>query len=146
MFNMPLFAERLNDLIFDNKTTAVQTAKALGVPKSTIYRYLNAERIPNIDMLIKLADLLHCSISFLIGIDNDNYLINPNQCPVFSERLKFLISNFKITKYKLTKDTDIPESIIYSWQSGKSQPSIESVLKLAEYFNCSVDYIVGREN
>lgn len=146
MFNLSLFAERLNEIIFDSKTNAIEVSKKISVSKTTIYRYINAERIPGIEMLIKLADHFNCSINFLIGVDSDNYTTNFIDCPPFSERFRFLLEKFNVTKYKLNKDTQIPESIIYTWQNGECTPSIESVMKLAEYFNCSIDYILGREN
>lgn len=33
---------------------------------------------------------------------------------------------------------------IYDWKIGKSKPSAEDVYILADYFNCSVDYLLGR--
>jgi transcriptional regulator with XRE-family HTH domain len=146
MFNLSLFAERLNELIFDNKTNAIEVSKAIGVSKSAIYRYLKSERIPSVDLLVKLSNYFNCSINFIIGLDSDNYTKNHLICPPFYERFRFLLDKFKVTKYKLVKDTHIPESIVYTWQNGQCVPTIESIMKLAEYFNCSVDYIVGREN
>lgn len=144
MFNIIMFAERLADLFFENKLNAIMVAQAIGVSKSTVYRYLNAERMPGVEMLTKLADYFGCTLGFLIGADHENYATNFGKCPPFSERLRSLLKEYRVTKYKLTRATGIPESIVYTWQNGQSQPNIESVIKLAEYFNCSVDYILGR--
>ncbi len=62
-----------------------------------------------------------------------------------SERFHFLLNKFKVSKYKLNKELGLPNTSLYNWQNGKREPSIESIMKLAEYFNCSIDYIVGRE-
>lgn len=145
MFDLQLFAERLGEIIFDNRTNAIKTANALGVPKSTIYRYLNAQHMPSVEMLSKLADFFKCSVDFLIGLDDENFATHFQKLPPFSERFRFIIKKFGVTKYRLVKDTGIHESTVYLWQNGQSKPTIESAVKLAEYFGCSVDYIIGRE-
>jgi len=146
MFNLSLFSERLNELFFDYHTNVIDVEKLTGIPKSTLYRYLKSETIPSVEMLIKIADHFKCSIDYLIGIDIDNYNSNNTICPPFSERFRFLLNKFEVSKYKLNKELGLPDTSLYNWQNGKREPSIESIMKLAEYFNCSVDYIVGREN
>lgn len=32
-----------------------------------------------------------------------------------------------------------------SWEQGRTQPSIEDLIILSDYFNVSIDYLVGRE-
>lgn len=43
------------------------------------------------------------------------------------------------TKYALR----INKGTISRWESGESDPSISYVVKLADYFNVSVDYLIG---
>ena len=62
----------------------------------------------------------------------------------FYERLAALMEERKITSYRITLDTKIPNSQISYWKRGKSQPTMENLIKLAEYFNVSLDYLVGR--
>ena len=33
-----------------------------------------------------------------------------------------------------------------SWEQGQTQPSIEDLIILADYFNVTIDYLVGRES
>lgn len=33
-----------------------------------------------------------------------------------------------------------------SWEQGRTQPSIEDLIILADYFNITIDYLVGRES
>lgn len=35
---------------------------------------------------------------------------------------------------------------IYDWKIGKSKPSAEDLYILADYFDCSVDYLLGRSD
>jgi transcriptional regulator with XRE-family HTH domain len=36
-------------------------------------------------------------------------------------------------------------SIIAQWENGKLMPSVENLIKIAKYFNESVDYLLGLE-
>lgn len=145
MFNTSLFAERLSDLMFDADLSAVGLAAKLNTTKMTIYRYLEGNRIPTVEMLLRIADFFNVTTDFLIGLKSESDINKFNRCPDFSERFAFLLKKFKVTKYRLEKDTHINEETIYAWLRGKNKPSLENILKLAEYFNCTVDYVLGRE-
>lgn len=146
MFQLALFSERLNELFFDNKVNVNEVEKVTGIPKSTLYRYLKAETVPGMEMLIRLADYFQCSVDYLIGMEADDQRFIFESCPPFSERFRFLLKKHTVSKYKLHKELGIPNTSLYLWQSGKRVPDIENLIKLSKYFHCSVDYILGREN
>lgn len=145
MFNTSLYAERLTDLMFGAELNVAMLAANLNTSKMTIYRYLNGSRIPTVEMLLRIADYFNVTTDFLIGIKPESDISKFKNCPAFTERFAFLLKRFEVTKYRLEKDTHINEETIYAWLSGKNKPSLENILKLAEYFNCTVDYILGRE-
>lgn len=63
----------------------------------------------------------------------------------FSERLNELITEFNLTPNDLVEKLNLENlSTIYVWKSGKSLPRIESLISMANYFNCSIDYLLGR--
>lgn len=45
---------------------------------------------------------------------------------------------------ELSKNTGISSGNISDWKSGRSKPGVESLLKIADYFDCSVDYLLDR--
>ncbi|MCH5323972.1 MAG: helix-turn-helix transcriptional regulator [Eubacterium sp.] len=57
-----------------------------------------------------------------------------------------LLSERGITAAKLSLDTKISTGNISDWKSGRASPSIEKVIQLANYFNVSTDYLLGRED
>lgn len=57
-----------------------------------------------------------------------------------------LIENAGITNNKLLSDLNLPLSAISEWKKGKAKPSVEALVKIADYFGVSVDYILGRTN
>lgn len=56
-----------------------------------------------------------------------------------------LIKKSGITNNKLLSDLNLPSSAITEWKKGKAKPSVDALMKIADYFDCSVDYLLGRE-
>lgn len=62
----------------------------------------------------------------------------------FAENLKLLMKETNINQVKLAKEINISQSAISAWLLNKKEPSITSLWLLADYFNCSVDELIGR--
>lgn len=58
------------------------------------------------------------------------------------ERIKELCNQRGISVYQLEEKIDIGRNTIYQWN--KRTPSTEKIQKVANYFNVSVDYLLGR--
>ena len=59
------------------------------------------------------------------------------------ERIKKLAKSRSKTMKQVTLDLGYSENYFYSLKSGK-QPSAEKLAEIADYFNVSVDYLLGR--
>lgn len=95
--------------------------------------------------MIYLSEFLNCSLGFILGITDSEYEGMYKKCPLFSVQLRKVMLEKKKTEYRLVKTTGISKSLFYSWLSGKSLPSIDNIIKLANALECSIDYLVGRE-
>lgn len=49
-----------------------------------------------------------------------------------------------LTQHQLAAKLKIPRSDISNWESGFSQINIKNLILLADFFNCSTDYLLGR--
>lgn len=49
-----------------------------------------------------------------------------------------------ITQYRLAKNLGISGGHLGDWKKGKSRPTIDNLIKIADYFDVSVDYLLGR--
>lgn len=145
MVVMSVFAERLNELMFDNKTTPESLSKALDVDLSLIYKYLRKEFTPSVPNAIKIANYFHCSLDYLLGLSEDISTINCSVVKPFSIQLKELLKEHNCTRYKLKKDTGLAKQSVDDWYHGIRVPSIENVIILSKYFNCTIDYLLGRD-
>ena len=63
---------------------------------------------------------------------------------MFTDVFVHLLQSRNVSSYKLTKDTGIDNGLISKWRNGLQLPSAESLVKLADYFDVSTDYLLGR--
>lgn len=61
----------------------------------------------------------------------------------FKERLKALRKEQRITQSKLGKHLNYGSTTIANYESGRNQPSIPDLIKIASVFGVSVDYLLG---
>lgn len=47
-----------------------------------------------------------------------------------------------VSDYKVANDTGITKSTFADWKSGRSEPKLEKLAKIAEYFDVTVDYFI----
>lgn len=60
-------------------------------------------------------------------------------------QIKNLLIKKGITAKALSKELGFSENVITNYINGHSTPNIDTVLKLANYFNVSTDYLIGNE-
>lgn len=73
-----------------------------------------------------------------------NWVKNEETIKVFVERLKGLIERTGSTNAELERAMDISQPTFQNVVSGKTTPSIDFVMKCADFFGVSVDYLLGR--
>ncbi|MCL2555913.1 MAG: helix-turn-helix domain-containing protein [Firmicutes bacterium] len=68
------------------------------------------------------------------------------QLPKFCDRLSELIldDSDNITIAKFGEKIGFRGSTVSLWKTGKRVPSLQNIICLAEYFNCSIDFLLGR--
>ena len=49
-----------------------------------------------------------------------------------------------ISQLKLAMDLNTNQNTISRYETGEREPGINELIKIADYFNVSIDYLVGR--
>ena len=62
------------------------------------------------------------------------------------ERLKELRRERGMTQNQLAVIMGVSKTTICQWETMKQEPSIEMLIKMADFFHTSVDYIIGRND
>lgn len=65
---------------------------------------------------------------------------------VFDERLAGLRVKKGITQKKCAADLGVDYSKYNKWERGVFRPDYEMLSKMADYFECTIDYLLGRDN
>ena len=59
-------------------------------------------------------------------------------------RLKELRKAKGISQLKLAMDLNMNQNTISRYENGEREPGINELIRIADYFNVSVDYLLGR--
>ncbi|MCD8022917.1 MAG: helix-turn-helix domain-containing protein [Lachnospiraceae bacterium] len=60
-------------------------------------------------------------------------------------RLKSLRKSAQKTQHEVCCELNIEQSTLANYENGKRVPKADTLIRIAEYYHCSVDYLLGRE-
>jgi len=138
------FSERLKELLFYHELTAKQLSVIIGISRATAYRWTKKPLQIKRKNLIAIADYFSCTIEFLIGRSNDDTKIKPKKCPDLTSQVKKIMNEQNISTYQFEKTSKFKCSYFNAWNKGY-EPSVQILIDLADFFGCTIDYLVGRE-
>ena len=141
---MTNFVETLKELLIENNLMQKDFAAKIEIKPSTITQYLSGHQLPTLEIAVKIAAYFNCTMDYLFGEEDIAKVKVFRKCPPFNTRFRFLMKHFKKTQVELNKTAHISKSAIYYWLSGKRVPAMDSIIKLAKFFNCSIDFVIGR--
>lgn len=64
----------------------------------------------------------------------------------FQKRFKSLLDNCGISCMVLADFTGLYAESIYAYAAGDRMPTVDSLMSLADHFNVSIDYLLGRSD
>ena len=64
----------------------------------------------------------------------------------FNKILKILRTSKNVTQDELAKALNISRSAVGMYEKGDREPDYETLETIADYFNVSIDYLLGRES
>ncbi len=147
MDNLSNFSERLKEFMKDEGLNCPKLASELGVALSTISECKRGAFLPSTRVFYLMLERFHCSADYLLGrTDLPSKSADFRPVPPFAPRLREVMKLFGVSQYRLEKDLPVSGSVVYRWLSGKAVPSVDSLIRLADFFGCSVDFLIGREN
>lgn len=139
------FSRRLKFLMEESDCISnKQFAEFVGVSTPVISKAVNFGIVPSTRMLIKIANKLELSLLYLLGENNDNNFIATACTSTFHNRLCELTKEKNMNYSSLASKMDFPRTYIYEWIKENTLPSIDYIFELANYFNVSSDYLLGR--
>ncbi|MDO4448634.1 MAG: helix-turn-helix transcriptional regulator [Lachnospiraceae bacterium] len=65
---------------------------------------------------------------------------------MLNERIKELRLLFKMNQAEFGKKIGITKQCVSNWENNNIQPSIDMLIKIADIFSVTTDYLLGRDN
>lgn len=64
---------------------------------------------------------------------------------LIAQHIKELMKSKKLTQTEFATAIGVGQSSVSDWLNSKSEPSVENLWKICDYFDISLDYLVGRK-
>lgn len=135
--------KRLNELVNENEIIKIKDYFGFN-SFTTIYDWMNNKYLPNFTNIIKLADYFKINLDYLLDRTQNVEEVFSKELPYFPTHFRKVLEANKSSQYKLLKDKIISRGHLNSWLKDGNLPSVENLIKIADYLKISVDELVGR--
>ena len=139
-------SKRLHELMEEAEMKTPALGDAIQLEPSVLSKFLRAERMPSANTLVKLADYFNCTTDYLLGLSDIVDERKFKRRPPFSQQIDSLIAFSQKTQYRFGIEAGISDETFRRWRRGMNEASVETLVKIASYLNCSVDFVLGRES
>ncbi|WP_429247450.1 helix-turn-helix domain-containing protein [Lactococcus lactis subsp. lactis] len=136
---MSVFTEQLKTLRKINGITQKELAEKLKIKQNSYSDWENGKSEPNIEMLVRIADYFDVSLDYLMGGKMKNITEEFSLC------LKKIRMKRKLSQKQIAEELKISQQQYSKWEGGIITPNAETLVRLADYFDVSVDYLLGRK-
>lgn len=65
---------------------------------------------------------------------------------MIGQKIRDLRKQKRMSQTELAKSAGVSQTTVTAWETGKAEPSSSAVAKLADIFNVTTDYLLGRPN
>lgn len=140
---------RYEELRLDFEKKQKEIAEILDVKTNTYSKWENEINDMPIEKAIVLSNYYKVSLDYMLGLANKkNNVSNYSDVDwdVFKERLKYIRHNQNLSQSELSLKLGFAQTTYSHYEIGDRKPTTLKVLVIAQYFDVSVDYLVGRTN
>lgn len=133
------FNRKLRVLRVKRDMSQAQLAAALGISKSSISMYELGKRQPDFETLRSIAVFFSVDMNYLLGGERGVEM-------EFKDALKQLRTKRGLSQVELAEKLGFSAGLIGMYESGKRKPSFEALEAIADFFNISIDYLMGKDD
>lgn len=151
---MEKFHEKLKMLRKKKGLTQQEVAHFLGTVQAVYSKWERGVYEPNYENLSMLVCIFDVSLDFLLSDylekSKERYLKTKESelmkiSNIFPQRLKELRLKKGLTQTEIGKKIGVKQSTFTNWENGKREPNFETLIKLADLLEVSVDLLLGRK-
>jgi len=138
---------RYEELRLDSEKKQGDIAEVLSVKRNTYSKWENLINDMPLEKCNELANYYKTTLDYVLGLSNKREFI---ETPLFidwklvSKRLAELRHLKNLTETELSSKIGFAQTTYSSYEIGKRRPTTMKLLAIAQFYNISVDYVVGR--
>ena len=121
--------------------TMKELGERINVAESTISLYETGKRQPDISTLRMLSAILGASVDYIVGIDTESAELSKARSIT-----SYLLKNTTLTKEEIENKTNTNYQTLESWCQGLGDYFNDKLYLLADCFDVSIDYLLGRSD
>lgn len=140
---------RYEELRLDSEKKQGEIAEILSVKRNTYSKWENLINDMPLEKCNELANYYKTTLDYVLGLSNTReYIDTPLNIDwkLVSERLSELRHLKNLTERELSSKIGFAQTTYSYYEIGKRRPTTMKLLSIAQYYNVSIDYIVGRSN
>lgn len=130
------------DMSYREFSKAIERATGKFISHSSLHQYVIGTKDPSINKIEIIAKYAGKPVSWFYSEHDDNEAKTTN--PAFAQRLKKLRQEKGITQQELADALNISRTTIGMYEINQREPDNATLVKLANYFDVSIDYLLGR--
>ena len=138
------FGKTLAELMFEKGIDSKKLSTDLNVARRSVDRWKTSSIDIGLSHLIRLCRYFNCSLDYLIGMTEQDIKPSKFEIENFGKQVRKVMKAKSISSYKLQQDTRFHGKYFLVWDKG-ADPKLSTLVELANYFNCSLDELVGLE-
>lgn len=139
---------KIKNCRIEKNMTQLELGKKLGISPSTIGMYEQDRREPDANTIVKFATVFNVSTDYLLGyVAKQDVIITHASIEKIdmAARIRKLRLQKGLTQEELGNSINVQKAAISKYEIGRAVPSVDILIKLADLFGVSADYILGRE-
>lgn len=135
-----MFRQRLKDLRKQYNFTQKELADKMHVDQTAISYWENGKTYPDFDKQQMLAKIFHVSVNYLLGEDTETDALKTAR----ARTKKLHEDNPQITVDKIQNFLGVTYQTFRAWYSGLNDYFNNKLEQIADLYNVTVDYLLGR--
>lgn len=132
--------------------TQAELANKLNISQQAVSKYEKGERDPDIDVLLRIANIFNVSTDYLLGLSEQRF---PDEdlewrYPHVENRLGNILNKYRKTNHlsevTFASQLEIDEDLLSKIELGIYSPTLKLIKKISEITGYDIDYLTGAKS
>lgn len=142
-----MFGERIAEQRKKLGLSQEELAEKLNISQKSISKYELGDRKPQYKVLVRMAEYFGVTTDYLLGLGD---IMETNEkSNEIAQRMGWNIKKLReqkgLTQQELAVRVDVAQATVANWESGRREPDINILIRIAKLFNVTLDELVMKE-